>query len=52
MYLLINLADNNNARTGAAEVDMVALPCRRLDDLAQQIALKHYARMQMIQHFN
>jgi hypothetical protein len=48
MYLLINLADADNARHGTSEVDMIALPCRGLDELAQQIALKHYARMQLV----
>ena len=52
MYLLINLADKDNARTCASEIDMVALPCRRLDELAHQIALKQYARLQMIPRYN
>jgi hypothetical protein len=43
MYLLINLAQNDN---GTSEVEMLALPCRDIEDLAQQVALKHYAREQ------
>lgn len=46
MYLLINLAQNDNATHGTSEVDMIAVPCRDIEDLAQQVALKHYAREQ------
>jgi hypothetical protein len=49
MYLLINLADRDNTLTGDSELDMIALPCRSLDELAHQIALKAYARSLMHQ---
>jgi hypothetical protein len=49
MYLLINLADRDSAFAGDSERDMIALPCRDLDELAHQIALKDYARSLMRQ---
>jgi hypothetical protein len=46
MFLLINLAQNDNAANGTSEVELLALPCRDIEELAQQVALKHYAREQ------